>query len=68
MLDLLDGVKNEKTQLKMVRKKPVPFPPEPLRYLTIRLTTWSIERADRRQGRRNLWLKLLDALGVGFDS
>ena len=68
MLDLLDGVKTEKTQLKMVRKKPVPFPPEPLRYLTIRLTTWSIERADRRQGRRNHWLKLLDALGVGFDS
>jgi len=68
MLDLLDGVENEKTRLKMVRRKPIPFPPEPLRYLTIRLTTWSIKRADHRQGRRNLWLRLLDLLGVGFDS
>ena len=68
MLDLLDGNDNEKTRLKMVRRKPVPFPPEPFRFLAIKLTTWSIEQADRREGRRNLWLKLLDALGVGFDS
>jgi len=29
MLDLLDGKDNERTRLKMVRKKPMPFPPEP---------------------------------------
>lgn len=68
MLDLLDGVENEKTRLKMVRRKPVPFPPEPFRFLAIKLTTWSIERADRREGKRNLWLRLLDFLGIGFDS
>ena len=68
MLDLLDGVDNERTRLAMVRKKPLPFPPEPFRFIFIRLTQWSINKADKNAGRRNLWLKLLDSLGLGFDS
>ncbi len=68
MLDLLDGKDNERTRLKMVRKTPMPFPPEPLRFIFIRLTQWSINQADKHQGKRNLWLKLLDSLGLGFDS
>jgi len=68
MLDLLDGVDNERTRLTMVRKKPWPFPPEPFRFIFIRLTQWSINRADEKQGKRNLWLRLLDLLGLGFDS
>jgi glycine/D-amino acid oxidase-like deaminating enzyme len=68
MLDLLDGGETERTRLEMVRSKPVPFPPEPLRYGAVQLTRWSLARADRAQGRRNLWLRALDALGVGFDS
>jgi hypothetical protein len=27
-----------------------------------------VDRADRNEGRRNLWLQLLDATGLGFDS
>jgi glycine/D-amino acid oxidase-like deaminating enzyme len=68
MLDLLDGVKNERTNLRMVRKKPFPFPPEPFRFIFIRLTQWSINQADKNSGKRNLWLKFLDSLGLGFDS
>ena len=68
MLDLLDGVESEATALQMVKHKPIPFPPEPFRFLFIRLTQWSINRADQDQGKRNLWLKLLDRLGLGFDS
>lgn len=68
MLDLLDGNESERTQLSMVRKKPLPFPPEPFRWLAIRLTQWSIQRADARGGRRNLWLRLLDHFKLGFDS
>ena len=68
MLDLLDGVDNERTRLRMVRKKPMPFPPEPFRFIFIRLTQWSINQADKNQGKRNLWLRLLDSLGLGFDS
>jgi glycine/D-amino acid oxidase-like deaminating enzyme len=68
MLDLLDGVANERTQLRMVRTKPMPFPPEPFRFIFIRLTQWSINKADENNGKRNLWLKLMDSLGLGFDS
>jgi hypothetical protein len=52
----------------MVRRKPLPFPPEPFRFLFIRFTQWSINYADEHEGKRNLWLKLLDRLGLGFDS
>jgi len=68
MLELLDGIESERTALKMVKRKPLPFPPEPLRFILIRLTQWSIRRADANEGRRNAWLRLLDVLGVGFDS
>ena len=68
MLDLLSGEPTELTRLKMVRAKPVPFPPEPVRSGVIQLTRWSIARADRHEGRRNLWLRTLDAVGLGFDS
>ncbi len=68
MLDLLEGRRTERTTLRMVRTRPLPFPPEPLRYGVVQLTRWSLDRADRHQGRRNLWLKGLDAAGLGFDS
>lgn len=68
MLDLLNGVSNERTRLKMVAEKPIPFPPEPVRSAVVNLTRWSMDQADRRGGKRNLWLKLLDATGLGFDS
>ncbi len=68
MLDLLSGEQTELTQLAMVRGKPVPFPPEPLAYLGVQATRWSLARADRNRGRRNLWLRALDAAGMGFDS
>ncbi|MFC4906301.1 NAD(P)/FAD-dependent oxidoreductase [Actinomadura gamaensis] len=73
MLDLLGvglrpGERTERTRLRMVRSKPVPFPPEPLRYGVIELTRREIARADRNAGRRGPWLGLLDRLGLGFDS
>jgi glycine/D-amino acid oxidase-like deaminating enzyme len=68
MLDLLDGIESEASELQMVKHKPIPFPPEPLRFLFIRLTQWSINRADQNQGKRNLWLKLQDRIGLGFTS
>lgn len=68
MLDLLAGERTERTSLKMVRTKPMPFPPEPARSAVIQVTRWSIARADRHDGRRNLWLRTLDRMGLGFDS
>ena len=43
-------------------------PPEPLAAVGINATRWSLDRADHRLGRRNLFLKTLDAAGLGFDS
>jgi hypothetical protein len=68
MLDLLDGRDTERTRTRMVSSMPLPFPPEPVRRAAINLTTWSLARADAHEGRRNLWLRTLDRLGLGFDS
>jgi glycine/D-amino acid oxidase-like deaminating enzyme len=68
MLDLLDNRKTERTELEFVRTKPMPFPPEPLRSIGINLTRWSMDQADRNGGRENLWLRLTNWLGLGFDS
>ncbi|MFI0450565.1 NAD(P)/FAD-dependent oxidoreductase [Actinomadura sp. 6N118] len=65
---LAPGEETERTRLQMVRSKPVPFPPEPLRYGVIELTRREIARADRNEGRRGLWLRTLDRFGLGFDS
>jgi glycine/D-amino acid oxidase-like deaminating enzyme len=66
-LDLVDGRDTEVTRLGMVRRKPLPFPPEPLRWAGVRATRASLAAEDRT-GRRNLWLRGLDAVGMGFDS
>ncbi|HEX9063811.1 MAG TPA: FAD-dependent oxidoreductase [Streptosporangiaceae bacterium] len=68
LLDLLAGQPTERTELEMVRSKPLPFPPEPVRAAGIGLTRWSLARADRRGGHRNAWLRALDSVGLGFDS
>lgn len=68
MLDLLSGERTERTSLEMVRTKPLPFPPEPIRSLGIGITRRAIDKADRNEGRRNLWLRTLDRVGLGFDS
>ncbi|MGP0035162.1 MAG: FAD-dependent oxidoreductase [Solirubrobacteraceae bacterium] len=67
-LDLLDGRTSETTALAMVRRRPLPFPPEPARTAVIQLTRNQLAAADRQDGRRGVWLKTLDRLGLGFDS
>jgi glycine/D-amino acid oxidase-like deaminating enzyme len=68
MLDRLDGLSTERTELEMVRKQPLPFPPEPLAYLGVQATRWALNQADHNGGRRNILLRTLDAVGLGFDS
>ena len=67
-LDLLAGNETEATSLRAMKARPFPFPPEPLRWAAIELTRNRLAAADRRSGRRGLWLRLLDRLGLGFDS
>lgn len=68
LLDRLAGVETERTSLRMVRERPLPFPPEPVAGIGINLTRWSLDRADHREGRRNAFLRVLDRAGLGFDS
>ncbi|MEU2234063.1 NAD(P)/FAD-dependent oxidoreductase [Streptomyces vietnamensis] len=67
MLDQLAGQRTERLLPAMTRRPPVPFPPEPVRYLGIQATRLALAREDVT-GRRNLWLRTLDRLGLGFDS
>ena len=67
MLDLLHDRRSVATQTEFVRSKPLPFPPEPFRFVGIQATRWSLDREDRT-GKRNAWLRILDRLGLGFDS
>lgn len=68
LLDRLEGRITERTELPMVQEVPLPFPPEPAASIGINLTRWSLDRADHKRGKRNVLLKTLDALGLGFDS
>jgi glycine/D-amino acid oxidase-like deaminating enzyme len=67
MLDLLDGRRSLATQTEFVKSRPMPFPPEPFRFIGIQTTRWSMNREDKT-GKRNVWLKGLDKMGLGFDS
>ena len=53
--------------LTLVRRQPIPFPPEPLRWAVIQFTKRALVREDAT-GRRGIWLRALDRLGVGFDT
>jgi hypothetical protein len=68
MLDRLAGTATERTELAMVRDRPTRFPPEPLLSIGVGLTKWSLDRADHHHGKRNVLLRTLDRLGLGFDS
>jgi len=53
--------------LALVRKKPFPYPPEPLRRLAVRSVTRALRRVDAG-GRPGLLLRCLDVLGIGLSS
>ena len=66
-LDLLDKRKSELTQLTLVKRQPITFPPEPLRYALVQATRAELAKEDI-SGKHGLWLRFLDRLGVGFNS
>ena len=53
--------------LSMVKKMPFPFPPEPLRSLSIGAVTRALRRVDNG-GRPGLFLRCLEAMGIGLSS
>jgi len=67
MLDLLEGLETERTRLSMVRKKPFPLPPEPLRSACVWMAQRGLEQEDVT-GRPSLFVRVLDKIGLGFSS
>ena len=43
-------------------------PPDPAAWLGVEVSRWAMNRADHNRGKRNLVLRTLDAVGLGFDS
>ena len=56
MLDLLSERDTERTAGERTAQAAA-FPPELLAFAGIQATRWSLQQADRNEGRRNLWLR-----------
>ncbi|MCZ4353673.1 FAD-dependent oxidoreductase [Roseovarius aestuarii] len=67
LLDLLEGRDTVRTRLRMLSRRPMPFPPEPLRSLAVKWAQRDLAREDLT-GKRSLFLRALDKAGVGFGS
>ena len=65
-IELLGYQPSDVIKMKFVTKRALPWAPEPFRWVGVRLTQYALKQADRNNGRRGLWLKLLDRLGLGF--
>ncbi|MEO8200225.1 MAG: FAD-dependent oxidoreductase [Gemmatimonadota bacterium] len=58
---------DELTRLPLVQKHPLPYPPEPLRHLAVKMVTRDLRKVDAGADPSAL-LRLLRALGIGFSS
>ncbi len=67
ILDLLENKRTERTSLQMLRRRPVPFPPEPFCDMAVRWTQRDLAHEDET-GQRSRMLRTFDWLGVGFAS
>ncbi|MFK7919015.1 MAG: NAD(P)/FAD-dependent oxidoreductase [Ilumatobacter sp.] len=67
-LDLVDGRSTERTELEMVRRPPMAFPPEPARFGVVTATRRAMLRSERRGGRRGPWMRALDTFNIGFEA
>jgi len=58
---------DEVLDLAIVKKKPFPYPPEPLRKWSVEMVTSALRKVDAGQ-RPGFILRLLDRMGIGFSS
>ena len=68
MLDLVDGLDTERTRLRDGAQQADAVPARAGRYGRDHRDPMAIAAADRNGGRRNLWLRTLDTVGLGFES
>jgi len=65
-IELLGYQPSEILKMQFVTKKPMPWAPEPFRWFGVRFTQNALVKADQNNGKRGLWLKMLDAMNLGF--
>lgn len=65
-IELLGYQPSEILDMQFVKKTPMPWAPEPFRWVGVHFTHKALEKADANGGKRGLWLKLLDKLNIGF--
>jgi glycine/D-amino acid oxidase-like deaminating enzyme len=65
-IELLGYQASDVIKMKFVTKGAIPWAPEPFRWFGVKFTQAALKAADRNEGKRGLWLKILDKLGLGF--
>jgi glycine/D-amino acid oxidase-like deaminating enzyme len=65
-LALLGIGETELARLAFVQRRPSSWPPRLLRWLGANITFPALDKADRNQGKKGLWLKMLDWTGFGI--
>jgi hypothetical protein len=65
-IELLGYEPSDVINMKFVTRKALPWAPEPFRWFGVKFTQNALVKADRNGGKRGLWLKFLDMLGLGF--
>jgi len=65
-IELLGYEPSDILEMQFVTKKALPWAPEPFRWLGVKFTQNALVKADRNGGKRGLWLRFLDKLGLGF--
>ncbi len=65
-IELLGYAPTDVLEMQFVTRKSLPWAPEPIRWLAVKLTQKALIKADKNDGKRGLWLKFLDMLGLGF--
>ena len=65
-IELLGYAPSDVLEMQFVTRKSLPWAPEPIRWFAVKLTQKALIKADKNNGKRGLWLKFLDMLGLGF--
>ena len=65
-IEMLGYAPSDILEMQFVTRKSLPWAPEPIRWIAVRLTQSALIKADNNGGKRGLWLRFLDSLGLGF--
>ncbi len=65
-IELLGYEPSDVIKMQFVTRKALPWAPEPFRWFGVKFTQNALVKADNNGGKRGLWLKFLDMLGLGF--